>query len=97
MNAVREDDDDLLARLEARIEAVVRLVSALAREKAEFDSRLKALSAERDQALEEARAAREEAERLREENNFLLSRQKEAFARIKALLNQVEQMELPES
>ena len=97
MNAVREDDDDLLARLEARIEAVVRLVSALAGEKAEFDSRLKALAAERDQALEEARAAREEAERLREDNNFLLSRQKEAFARIKALLNQVEQMELPES
>jgi len=97
MNAVREDDDDLLARLEARIEAVVRLVSALSKEKAEFDSRLQTLAAERDKALEEARAAREEAERLREENNYLLSRQKEAFARIKALLNQVEQMELPES
>ena len=96
MNAVREDDDDLLARLEARIEAVVRLVSALSKEKAEFDSRLQALAAERDQAVEEARAAREEAERLREENSFLLSRQKEAFARIKALLDQVEHMELPE-
>ncbi|MGC8882839.1 MAG: hypothetical protein ACP5UT_08380 [Bryobacteraceae bacterium] len=97
MNAIREDDDDVLARLEARIEAVARLVSSLTREKAEFDARLRALEAERDNAVEEARAAQEEAARLREENEQLRTRQKEAFARIKALLAQVEQMELPEA
>ncbi len=97
MSAIREDEDDVLARLEERIEAVSRLVAALTREKAEFDSRLRALAAERDEAVGEARAAREEAERLREENEQLRTRQKEAFARLKALLEQVERMELPES
>lgn len=97
MNAFREDEDNVLTRLEARIEAIARLVGALAREKASFDSRLQALAAERDQAVEEARAARAEAESLREENEQLRARQKEAFARLKALLEQVERMELPES
>ncbi len=91
------EEDDVLARLEARIEAVARLLAALTREKREFDSRLQALAAERDQAAEEARAAREEAAALREENEHLRGRQKEAFTRIKALLEQVEQFDLPES
>lgn len=97
MTGIPPEEEEVLARLEARIEAVSRLVAALTREKAEFDSRLQALAEERDQALEQARAAREEAAALHEDNEHLRARQKEAFARIKALLQQVEQMELPES
>lgn len=97
MTGIPADEEDVLVRLEARIEAISQRLTTLAREKAEFDSRLQALSEERDQALEEARAAREEAAALREENEVLRARQREAFSRIKALLHQVEQMELPES
>lgn len=97
MTGMPADEEDILARLEARIEAVSQRLAALTREKTEFDSRLRALASERDHALEEARAAREEAAALREENEHLRARQREAFSRIKALLHQVEQMELPES
>ncbi len=97
MTGMPADEEDVLARLEARIEAVSQRLAALLREKAEFDSRLQTLASERDQAVEEARAAREEAAALREENEHLRARQREAFSRIKALLHQVEQMELPES
>ncbi len=97
MTGIPADEEDVLVRLEARIEAISQRLTTLAREKAEFDSRLQALSEERDQALDQARAAREEAAALREENEVLRARQREAFSRIKALLHQVEQMELPES
>ncbi len=96
MTGFAADEDDVLARLEARLDAVAQRLAALNREKTEFDVRLQEAAAERDRAVEEARAAREEAERLREENEHLRARQKEAIARVRALLEQVERMELPE-
>ena len=97
MTGFAAEEEDVLARLEARIEAVVQRMALLNREKEEFDRRLEAVAAERDRAVEEARAARQEAERLREENDHLRTRQKEAVARVRALLEQVERMELPEA
>lgn len=94
MNEIRDDEDDVLARLEARIEGVVEVISDLKRRAAGLEAELQAASAERDQAVEQARAAREEAARLKEETDSLRARQKQAAARIKALLNQVEQMDL---
>lgn len=97
MTGIPSEEEDILARLETRIEALSQRLATLAREKAEYDSRLRALSEERDQAIEQARAAREQADALREENEILRARQREAFSRIKALLEQVEQIELPGS
>lgn len=97
MTGIPSEEEDILARLETRIEALSQRLVTLAREKAEYDSRLRALSEERDQAMEQARAAREQADALREENEILRARQREAFSRIKALLEQVEQIELPGS
>jgi len=97
MPGIPGDEGDILSRLEARIESVASLVATLTREKQAFDARLQTLAAERDRAVEEARAAREEAAVLREENEQLRARQREAFSRIKALLEQIERLELPES
>lgn len=97
MTGFAAEEEDVLARLEARLDAVAQRLAALTREKADFDLRLQEAVAERNRALEEARGAREEAERLREENEHLRARQKEAIARVRALLEQVERMELPES
>ena len=94
MNPIREDEDDVLARLESRLGSVADVISGLKRRVAELESQLRGAADERDAALAEAQAAREDAKQYQEEADSLRTRQKQAAARIKTLLNQVEQMDL---
>lgn len=94
MHPIREDEDDILARLESRLDGVTEIISGLKQRNAELAAELRAASADRDAALTDAEAARAETARLREEAEGLRTRQKQAASRIKTLLNQVEQMDL---
>lgn len=94
MHPIREDEDEIFSRLEARIESLAGIVSRLKDRNAELATQLK--QAEEDRAaLESAlKAAQLESTNLREEAASLRSRQKQAATRIKNLLSQVEQMDL---
>jgi chromosome segregation ATPase len=94
MNPIREDEDDVLARLESRLGSVCDVISGLKQRAAELESQLRGALEERDAALTEAQAARQEIKQYQEEAEALKSRQKQAASRIKTLLNQVEQMDL---
>ncbi len=94
MQAIREDEEDALGRLERRLEAISEIISGLKRRNAELEGQLREAAAARDAAQAQARSATEEAAQMRDELEGLRSRQKQAATRIKSLLNQVEQMDL---
>lgn len=94
MNPIRDDDEDVLARLESRLGAVCDVIAGLKQRTAELESQLRSAVEERDAALTDAQAARQEVKQFQEEAEALRTRQKQAASRIKTLLNQVEQMDL---
>lgn len=94
MNPIRDDDEDVLARLESRLGSVCDVISGLKQRTAELENQLRSAVEERDAALTDAQAARQEIKQFQEEAEALRTRQKQAASRIKTLLNQVEQMDL---
>jgi chromosome segregation ATPase len=94
MHPIREDEDEIFARLEARIESLTGIVGRLKDRNAELAGQLK--QAEEDRAVMESalKESQQEASQLREEAATLRGRQKQAATRIKNLLSQVEQMDL---
>jgi chromosome segregation ATPase len=95
MHPVREDEDDALARLESRIEQVAATVAQLRDRNSQLESLLKDADSQREAALRDAEESRRKASALAEEVEALRNRQKEAAARVKSLLSQMEQFELP--
>lgn len=95
MQPVREDEDDALARLESRIVQVATTVARLRDRNTELESLLKEAESQREAALREAEESCSKAVQLVEEVDLLRNRQKEAAARVKTLLSQMEQFELP--
>ncbi len=94
MHPIREDEDEIFARLESRLESLTGVVGRLKDRNVELATRLK--QAEEDRAaLETAlKQSQQEATQLREESATLRNRQRQAASRIKNLLSQVEQMDL---
>lgn len=94
MHPTQDEEDDILERLEARLESVNGVISRLREHNAELETRLREALATRDEATSQLTSVRDEATRLRDEAERLRSRQKQAATRIKTLLSQVEQMDL---
>ena len=94
MHPIQDEDDDILARLEARLESVNGVITRLREQNAELESQLRVALTTREESTAALTSAREEATRFREEAERLRSRQKQAATRIKTLLSQVEQMDL---
>ena len=94
MHPIQEEEDDILERLEARLESVNGVISRLRERNAELESQLRAALTTRDEATAQLTSVRDEATGLRDEAERLRSRQKQAATRIKTLLSQVEQMDL---
>lgn len=93
MHPIREDDD-VLARLESRLELLADTLNALRARNAELEKQASDALASRDSAVVEVDEVRDQLARLTEENEALRARQREAVSRIKTLLAQVEQMDL---
>lgn len=89
------EDDDALAKLEARFQQFAAVIQRLKDKNAEMQRALEHVAAERDQAVRAAEEARAQSARLVEESEGLRSRHKEAATRIKALLGQLEGFEIP--
>lgn len=94
MHPIQDEDDDILARLESRLESVNGVITRLREHNAELESQLRVALTTREESTAELTSAREEATKYREEAERLRSRQKQAATRIKTLLSQVEQMDL---
>ncbi len=94
MQPVRDEEDDILERLEARLERVNGVISRLREHNLELETQLRETLEARDKSSAELDTLREEVARLRDEAERLRSRQKQAATRIKTLLTQVEQMDL---
>jgi chromosome segregation ATPase len=88
------EDDDVLARLEARLELLAQTLASLKSRNAELEQQLEQAKAARDKAVAEVDDVREQLARIGEESNALRARQREAASRLKNLLSQVEQMDL---
>jgi chromosome segregation ATPase len=94
MNPIQDEEDDVLARLEARLESVNGVISRLRERNAELESQLRDALSSREESAAQLTSVQEEATRLRDEAERIRSRQKQAATRIKTLLSQVEQMDL---
>jgi len=88
------EDDDALTQLESRISQLSNILKSYRDRSSGLEARVRELEAEKKQALEDAEAARTQAARLAEEVDGLRNRNKQAASRIKALLGQIEQMDL---
>jgi chromosome segregation ATPase len=89
-----DDDDSVIARLEARVGEVAGLLTPLRERCAQLETRNAELLAERDLALDQARQARAEVQRMMEELDALRTRQKEASQRVRALITQIDRLGL---
>lgn len=94
MHPIREDEDDVLARLEARLESFNSVVIRLKERNSELERQLKDAVAARDAAVAEAEEAKAKSVQVLEETEGLRNRQKQAASRIKNLLSQMEQLDL---
>src|SRR5512139_3995749 len=94
MHSIRDEEDDVFARLEARLELVNGVMARLKERNAELETQLREAISARDAAIAEADEAKAQAARVVEEADSLRSRQKQAASRIKNLLSQMEQLDL---
>ena len=94
MHPIRDEGDSILERLEKRVDQAAALINRLKDRNAQLEEDLAESAAQRDAARQEAETARAEAAQLVEQIEGLRIRQKEAAARVKNLLAQMEQMDL---
>lgn len=94
MELIREDEEDILARLESRLETVNKVVSRLRQRNAELELQLQEAVEARDAAVAKAEQASEKLAQAAGESELLRTRQKQAASRIKNLLSQMEQLDL---
>lgn len=94
MHPIHDEDDSVLERLGKRIDQAAALIARLKDRNAQLEEDLAEANAQRDAARQEAETARSEAAHLVEQIDGLRIRQKEAAARVKNLLTQMEQMDL---
>jgi len=94
MHPIHAEEESILERLEQRIDQAASLITRLKDRNAQLEEDLAEAAAQRDAARQEAENARTEAAQLVEQLDGLRTRQKEAAARVKNLLGQMEQMDL---
>lgn len=94
MDLIREDEEDILARLESRLETINKVVVRLKERNTELEQQLRDAVAARDAAVAEADQAKDKLAHAADESELLRTRQKQAASRIKNLLSQMEQMDL---
>jgi peptidoglycan hydrolase CwlO-like protein len=94
MHPVLEFEEDVLTRLETRLDQLGALVARLKERTGELQRALDHVAEERDQAIRASEEARAATARMIEENDALRARQKEAAGRVRRLLQSLEQIDL---
>jgi len=97
MQPLLDDEESPIARLEERVGQLSRLLHDLRERCAQLETESRSAQVERDGALSELQGLAEEVRKSRAENAALRAKQKEAAARVRALLGQIDQLGLFEA
>jgi chromosome segregation ATPase len=89
-----DDDESVIARLEARVGQVAATLEPLRDRCTQLEAQNQSAITERDLALGQADKLRVEVHRLTEELDALRAKQKEAAQRVRALITQIDRLGL---
>ena len=89
-----DDEESPIARLEERVGQLSGLLRELRERCVQLETEARDSRVERDSALAELQDLADEVRKMRAENEALRAKQKEAVARVRALLGQIDQLGL---
>ena len=89
-----DDEENLIARLEARVGQLSQVLSSHRAQCEHLEAEIRNARAERDLALGQAQSWKAEVQKLQEETSAARSKQTEAASRVRALLEQIDRMGL---
>jgi chromosome segregation ATPase len=90
----QDDEESLIARLEARVGQLSHVLSNLHTRCEQLETEARTARAERESALGQAQSWKAEVQKLQEEMSAARARQTEAAARVRALLDQIDRLGL---
>jgi chromosome segregation ATPase len=89
-----DDEENLIARLEARVGQVSQILSSHRAQCEQLETEIRNARAERDLALGQAQSWKAEVQKLQQETSAARTKQTEAAARVRALLEQIDSLGL---
>jgi chromosome segregation ATPase len=89
-----DDEESLIARLEARVGQLSQVLGSHRTQCEQLETEVRNARAERDLALGQAQSWKAEVQRLQEEASASRTKQTEAAARVRALLEQIDRLGL---
>jgi chromosome segregation ATPase len=89
-----DDEENLIARLEARVGQLSQVLSSHRAQCEQLETEVRNARAERDLALGQAQSWKAEVQKLQQETSASRTRQTEAAARVRALLEQIDRLGL---
>jgi chromosome segregation ATPase len=89
-----DDEESLIARLEARVGQLSQVLSSHRAQREQLETEVRNARAERDLALGQAQSWKAELQKLQEESSAARTKQTEAAARVRALLEQIDRLGL---
>jgi chromosome segregation ATPase len=89
-----DDEENLIARLEARLGQLSQLLSSHRAQCEQLETEARNAREERDLALGQAQSWKAEVEKLHEEMDAVRTKQTEAATRVRALLDQIDRLGL---
>lgn len=89
-----DDEESLIARLEARVGQLSQVLGSLRAQCEHLETDVRNARAERELALGQAQSWKAEVQKLQEEMSTVRTKQTEAAARVRALLEQIDRLGL---
>ena len=89
-----DDEESLIMRLEARVGQLSQILSSLRAQCEHLETEARNARAERELALGQAQSWKAEVQKLQEEMSTARTKQTEAAARVRALLEQIDRLGL---
>jgi outer membrane murein-binding lipoprotein Lpp len=89
-----DDEDNLIASLEARVGQLSQLIGTLRAQCEQLEADARAARAERELAVGQAQSWKTEVQKLQAEMSTVRTKQAEAASRVRALLEQIDRLGL---
>jgi chromosome segregation ATPase len=89
-----DDEENLIARLEARVGQLSQILSSHRAQCEQLETEVRKAREERDLALGQAQSWKAEVQKLQQETSAARTKQTEAAARVRALLDQIDSLGL---
>lgn len=89
-----DDEESLIVRLEARVGQLSQVLASLRAQCEQLETEARTAHAERELAVGQAQTWKAEVQKLQDEMSSARNKQKEAAGRVRALLDQIDQLGL---